>query len=150
MVSDQRKTKTLFKDIASTNIIFCDEEDTVSTIARKMRDNWVDTVFVKNAKNETVGIITDGIVWNLISKEGDSRDPRILKAKEIMFKNFIKVKSEDSIESLDQLKNLFDKTRVNRISLVKDGQIVGLIPKKFIERIKRYARNFSFSLKETT
>jgi len=150
MVSDQRKTKTLFKDIASTTIIFCDEEDTVSTIARKMRDNWVDTVFVKNAKNETVGIITDGIVWNLIAKEADSRDPRILKAKEIMFKNFIKVKSEDSIESLDQLKNLFDKTKVNRISLVKDGQIIGLIPKKFIERIKRYARNFSFSLKETT
>ena len=149
MVSSQRKTKTSFKDIASTNIIFCDEEDTVSTIARKMRDNWVDTVFVKNAKNETVGIITDGIVWNLIAKEGDSRDPRILKAKEIMFKNFIKVKSDDPIESLDQLKQLFDKTKIQRISLVKDGQIVGLIPKKFIERIKRYSRNFSFSLKET-
>jgi predicted transcriptional regulator len=150
MASAQRRVKTSFKDIASTNIIFCDEEDTVTIIARKMRDNWVDTVFVKNAKNETVGIITDGIVWNLIAKEGDSRDPRILKAKEIMFKNFVKVKSDDPIESIDQLKTLFNKTKVNRISLVKDGAIVGLIPKKFIERIKRYTRNFSFSLKETT
>ena len=143
MASDQKRAKTSFKDIASTNIIFCDEEDTVATIARKMRDNWVDTVFIKNAMNETVGIITDGIVWNLIAKEGDSRDPRILKAKEIMFKNFVKVKSEDPIESIAQLKNLFDKTKIQRISLVKDGQIVGIIPKKFIERIKRYARNFS-------
>jgi predicted transcriptional regulator len=149
MVSEQMGTKTSFKDIASTNIVFCNEEDTVSIIACKMRDNWVDTIFVKNAKNETVGIITDGIVWNLIAKEGDSPDPRTLKAKEIMFKNFLKVKSDDPIESLDQLKKLFDKTKIQRISLVKDGQIVGLIPKKFIERIKRYARNFSFSLKET-
>jgi predicted transcriptional regulator len=149
MASEQRRTKTLFKDIASTNIVFCDEEDTVSTIARKMRDNWIDTIFVKNAKNETAGIITDGIVWNLIAKEGESPDPRILKAKEIMFKNFLKVKSDDPIESLDQLKKLFDKTKIQRISLVKDEQIVGLIPKKFIDRIKRYARNFSFSLKET-
>jgi len=150
MVSEQKKTKTSFKDIASDNIVFCNEEETVSIIARKMRDNWVDTIFVKNAKDETVGIITDGIVWNLIAKEGEPPDPRILKAKEIMFKNFLKVKSDDPIESIDQLKNLFDKTKVNRISLVKDGEIVGLIPKKFIERIKRYARNFTFSLKETT
>lgn len=150
MASEKRRTKTIFKDIASTNIVFCDEEDTVAIVARKMRDNWVDTVFVKNAKNEPVGIITDGIVWNLIAKEGDTRDPRILKAKEIMFKNFVKVKSDDPIESIDQLKILFDKTKIQRISLVKDGEIVGLIPKKFIERIKRYARNFSFSLKEIT
>lgn len=148
MATDQKRTKTSFKDIASTNIVFCNEEDTVAIIARKMRDNWVDTVFVKNSMNETVGIITDGIVWNLIAKEGDSRDPRILKAKEIMFKNFVTVKSDDPIESIDQLKKLFDKTKIQRISLVKEGQIVGIIPKKFIERIRRYARNFSFSLKE--
>jgi predicted transcriptional regulator len=150
MASEKRQHKTTFKDIASTRIIFCDEEDTVAVIARKMRDNWVDTVFVKNAKDKTIGIITDGILWNLIAKEGDSRDPRILKAKEIMFKSFVKVKCDDPIESIDQLKNLFDKTKIQRISLEKDGQIVGLIPKKFIERIKRYARNFSFSLKEAT
>ena len=148
MASLQKRTRTLFKDIASTNIIFCNEEDSISTIARKMMENWVDTIFVKDANDEVVGIITDGIIWNLIAREGDAPDPRTRTAKEIMFKNFVRVNSEDPIRSLDQLKELFDKTKIQRISLVKDGKIVGLIPKKFIERVKRYSRNYSFSLKE--
>jgi predicted transcriptional regulator len=149
MASKQKRTRTLFKDIASTNIVFCDEEDTISTIARKMMENWVDTIFVKNTNDEVVGIITDGIIWNLIAKEGDTQDPRTLTAKEIMFKNFVKVDSEDPIRSLEELKKLFDETKIQRISLVKDGQIVGMIPKKFIERVKRYSRNYSFSLQES-
>jgi len=149
MTQLQKRTKTLFKDIASTNIIFCNEEDTISTVALKMMENWVDTIFVKGSDNdEVVGIITDGIIWNLIAKEGNTPDPRTRLAKEIMFKNFIKINSEDPIQSLDQLKQFFDKTKIQRISLVKDGKIVGLIPKKFIERVKRYSRNYSFSLKE--
>ena len=147
MGSEEKKPNTTFRDVASTNIVFCKEEDSVSTIARKMRDNWVDTIFVKNEDDEVTGIITDGIIWNLIAKEKGETDPRTLKAKDVMFRNFIRVNCDDPIESIKKVREMFAKTKIQRISLVKDGEIVGLVRKKFIERIKRYSRNFTFSLK---
>ncbi|MHA1276323.1 MAG: CBS domain-containing protein [Candidatus Helarchaeota archaeon] len=147
MVKNESVPKFLYKDIASKNIFFCDEEDTVSTIARKMRDHWIDTIFVKNSQGKVTGIVTDGIIWNLIAKEAGDVDPRTLKAKNIMFKNFIRVKWDDPIESIDQLRELLNKTKIQRIGLEKDGEIVGLIRKKFIDRVNRYARIYSFSLK---
>ncbi|MFX1297377.1 MAG: cyclic nucleotide-binding/CBS domain-containing protein [Promethearchaeota archaeon] len=147
MASNQKGMKTTFKDISSTHIYFCHEEDMVSTIAQKMRDYWTDTIFVTNKQNQVTGIITDGIIWNLIAKENDPIDPRTLKAKEIMFKNFTRVNCNETIESIEKLRELLEKTKIQRIALVKDGQIVGLVRKKFIERVKRYARKFSFSWK---
>jgi len=147
LVPTEKPRKTLFKDIASTNVFFCDEEDTVATIARKMRDHWTDTIFVKNKEGTVTGVITDGIIWNLIAKENGEKDPRTLKAKEIMFRNFIRIECDKPIESIEQLRELLEKTKIQRIGLVKNGEIVGLIRKKFIDRIKRYTRNFSFSLK---
>ncbi|MFX1293647.1 MAG: cyclic nucleotide-binding/CBS domain-containing protein [Promethearchaeota archaeon] len=147
MVSERQSHKLVFKDIASTNIHFCNEADTVSVIARKMRDFWIDAIFVKNDKGEVTGIITDGIIWNLIAKEKDPTDPRYLKAKNIMFKNFIRVQLDAPIESIEQLCELLKKTKIQRIGLVKDGRIVGIVREDLIERIKRYSRTFSFSLK---
>ena len=144
--SEQQTGKTTFKDIASTNIYFCNETDTVSTIAREMAEKWVDTIFVRNNTGKVVGIITDGIIWNLIAKENDPKDPRTLKAKQIMFRHFVRAACDEEIESIEQLRELFEKTKVQRISVVKDGKIVGLVRKKFIERVKRYSRSFSFSL----
>ena len=146
MKPDQQIRKTTYRDIASTNIYFCNETDTVSTIAREMAEKWVDTIFVKNNKGKVIGLITDGIIWNLIAKEKDPTDPRTLKAKQIMFRNFISVECDEVIESIDQLRELLEKTKIQRISVVKDGEIVGLVRKKFIERVKRYTRHFSFSL----
>jgi predicted transcriptional regulator len=147
LTKDETAPKSTFKDIASKTIVFCTEEDTVSTIARKMRDHWTDTIFVQNSQDQVVGIITDGIIWNLIAKEGGKTDPRTLKAKNIMFRDFIRVKCDAPIESIDQLRDLLDKTKIQRIGLEQDGKIVGLIRKKFIERVKRYSRSFNFSLK---
>ncbi|TFG05388.1 MAG: CBS domain-containing protein [Promethearchaeota archaeon] len=147
MSSNQQIPKTTFKDIASTNIYFCYENDNVATIAQLMRDNWTDTIFVKNDKDKVTGIITDGIIWDLIAKERGEKDPRSYRAKEIMYKNFIRVDCSTPIGSIDQLRELFDKTPIQRIGLEKNGVIVGLVRRKFIERVKRYSRNFSFELK---
>ncbi|MHA1264740.1 MAG: CBS domain-containing protein [Candidatus Helarchaeota archaeon] len=146
MKSYENKRKTTFRDIASKHIYFCDENDTVSTIARLMRDNWTDTIFVKNDQGEVTGVITDGIIWNLIAKV-KGPDPRNLTAKHIMFKDFVRVESSAPIESIEKIRSLFDKTPIQRISIMENGQIIGLVRKKFIERVKRYSRNFSFELK---
>ncbi len=112
-----------------------------------MAEHWADTVFVQNDTGQVTGIVTDGIVWGLIAKEHEPRDPRAFKAKEIMFRNFIRVNADDPIDSIEQLRELFDKTKIQRIGLVKNDKIVGLVRKKFIEQIKRYSRNYSFTLK---
>ena len=146
LTPDQQIRKTTYNDIASTNIYFCNDTDTVSTIAKEMAEKWVDTIFVKNDKGKVIGLITDGIIWNLIAKEKDPTDPRTLKAKQIMFKHFVRVASDEVIQSMDHLRELLEKTKIQRIAIVEDGEIVGLVRKKFIERFKRYARSFSFSL----
>jgi len=145
--NNQKITKTSFKDIASTNLFFCNEDDNVSALAQLMRDNWSDTIFVKNDQGKVVGMITDGIIWDLIAKERGAKDPRSYRAKEIMYKNFIRIECTTPIDSIDQIRELFDKTPIQRIGLEKDGEIVGLVRRKFIERVKRYSRNFSFELK---
>lgn len=143
----QQSRKLVFKDIASPNIYFVHENDALSFIARQMRDYWTDTIFVKNNNEKVTGIITDGIIWNIIANEEDHTDPRTLKAKNIMLKHFIRVEWDTPIESVEKLHGVLEKSKIQRIGLVKDGTIVGLVRKKFIERIKRYSRNFSFSLK---
>ncbi|HUX98442.1 MAG TPA: CBS domain-containing protein [Candidatus Deferrimicrobium sp.] len=147
MVPGQTSYKTTYKDIASTNILFCKEDDSVSTVARLMRDNWTDTVFVKDETDNVTGMMTDGIIWNLIAREKDPKDPRTLKAKDVMFRNFIRVSCDEPIESIEKLREILEQTKIQRIGLVRDDKIVGLVRKKFIERVKRYQRNFSFSLK---
>jgi predicted transcriptional regulator len=147
LVPEQTSIKTTFKDIASVSIFFCKEDDTVSTIARMMRDNWTDTIFVQDETDKVTGMVTDGIIWNLIAREKDPTDPRTLKAKDVMFRNFIRVNCDEPIESIENLREILEQTKIQRIGLVKDDKIVGLVRKKFIERVKRYARNFSFSLK---
>ena len=145
--SGQQPRKLVFKDIASPHVYFVHEDDTLSFIARQMRDRWTDTIFVKNAAEKVTGIITDGIIWNLIAKEHDPTDPRTLKAKEIMFKHFLRVDWDTPVESIEKLRAVLEdsKNKIQRIGIVKDGTIIGLVRKKFIERIKRYSRKFSFS-----
>ncbi|NVM53685.1 MAG: CBS domain-containing protein [Candidatus Helarchaeota archaeon] len=147
MATNQKVPKTTYRDIASTRIIFCNEQDTVSIIAQKMAEFWVDTIFVKKDQGKVTGLITDGIIWNLIAKEDDPTDPRTLKAKDIMFEKFIRVNCDKSIESIDEVRKLLEKTKIQRICIVRDGEIVGLVRKKFIERVKRYSRSFTFELK---
>ena len=142
MVSETKEQKTTFKDISSSNIHFCDAEDLVSVIARKMRDYWTDTIFVKDSDGKVVGLITDGIIWNLIAVETGGTDPRTLKAKDIMYKKFVRVNYDDPVKSIKQLRELLEKTKIQRIGIVKDGKIIGLVRKKFIERVKRYSRHF--------
>ena len=147
--SGQQPRKLVFKDIASPNVYFVHEDATVSLIAQQMATHWTDTIFVKNDEEKVTGIITDGIIWNLIAKENDPTDPRTLKAKEIMFKHFLRVDWDTPVESIEKIREVLEnsKNKIQRIGIIKDGTIIGLVRKKFIEHIKRYSRNFSFSLK---
>ncbi len=129
----------VFEDIMSPTVVYCYSDDTVPQVAKLMRDEWTDSVFVKDDKGNVVGIITDGIIWDLVARE---KDPREYKAKDVMYKPFISVDAKDPIYSIEEFRDLLDQSKVKRVAVKKEGKIVGVVRKKFLERFKRYSRHF--------
>ncbi len=126
---------------ASRDVITCHINDTIPKVAKLMVDNWISSVFVKDDNNKVVGIVTDGIVFRLVAKE---KDPRLYKAGDVMVRDIITV-SEDA--SIDELRNLFEKSKVKRVGVVdKNGEIVGVINKKWINQFKKYTRYYDIQL----
>ncbi|MHA1379867.1 MAG: CBS domain-containing protein [Candidatus Helarchaeota archaeon] len=142
-LTDSEKSSN-FEAIMSPTVVYCSIDDSIPQVAKLMRDEWADSVFVKNEKGDVIGIITDGIIWDLVAKE---KDPRQYKAKDVMYKPFISVNAEDPIYSIEEFRDLIDQSKVKRVAVKKDGKIVGVIRKKFLERFKRYSRTFNVVFK---
>lgn len=126
---------------ASRDVITCHVSDPVPKVAQLMVDNWISSVFVKDDNDKVVGVITDGILFRLIAKE---KDPRLYKAEDVMVRDIITVGIDASI---DELRSLFEKTRVKRIGVVdNNGEIVGVINKKWVNQFKKYTRYYDIQL----
>ncbi|MHC1590952.1 MAG: CBS domain-containing protein [Candidatus Helarchaeales archaeon] len=143
----EKDVQTKFIDVMSPYVVFVDVSDKVPTIARKMMTEWVDTVFVKEG-NETVGMITDGIIWKLISEA----DPKIYEytSRDIMFKDFIVVDGERPFcRTHKELKELLKDSPIKRIAVRNSkGQIIGVLKTKFFDRVKKYSRTFNVVFKK--
>ena len=132
-----------FEAIMSPTVVYCSIDASIPQVAKLMRDEWTDSVFVKN-NGDVVGIVTDGIIWDLVSRE---KDPREYTAKDVMYKPFISVDANNPIYSIEEFRVLIDKSKVKRVAVMKDGKIIGVVRKKFLERFKRYSRTFSVVFK---
>ena len=140
-MTEVKMSKTArIRDLMSPNIVFCNENDSIPDIAQKMMDNWVDTIFVTEDSGKVIGIITDGIIWQLVAK-ADENIYRY-KAKDIMVRKIIAIDADKPFNSIEELRDEFEKSPVKRIAVVSDGKIIGLIRRKLIERVKRYSRTF--------
>jgi len=128
------------RDIMSPYVIYCDEDDKIPDIAQKMMENWVDTIFVRDKDGKVIGVITDGIIWKLVAKA--DKNIYNYKAKDIMYKKIIMVDADRTFNNLEDLKVVIEKSPVKRVAVVSNGNIIGIIRKKFIERVKRYSRHF--------
>ena len=140
MSSKNSEKSATFEEIMSPTVVYCSINDPVPQIAKLMRDKWTDSVFVKDEKGKVVGIITDGIIWDLVARE---KDPREYKAQDLMYKPFISVKAEEPIYSIEEFRDLIDRSKVKRVAVIKHGKIIGVVRKKFLERFKRYSRHFN-------
>lgn len=144
MTEASTKTQVIkIRDLMSSRIIFCEEDESIPNIAQKLMNYWLDTIFCLDKENHRViGIITDGIIWKLIA----NADPKIYqyKAKDIMYKKIITIEAEKPFNSLEEIKDVIDGSPVKRVAVLdKDGKIIGLVRRKFIERVKRYSRHFN-------
>ncbi|MHA1798341.1 MAG: CBS domain-containing protein [Candidatus Helarchaeota archaeon] len=131
--------------ITSKNIVYCSTKCTIPVIAKKLLEHWTDTVLVGDG-NDVLGIITDGILWNIISK----KDPKIYEytAGQIMDKSLRIIEVKKQFNFIDRIKEELEKTPVKRLIVEKDGKIIGIIQKKIFEKIKRHARTYNVEFKK--
>ncbi|TFF87875.1 MAG: CBS domain-containing protein [Promethearchaeota archaeon] len=130
------------RDIMSPHIIHCDPDDGIPEIAKKMMDEWVDTIFVlEKETGKVIGVITDGIIWNIVANADDNIYN--YKAKDIMYKKILTIEADKPFNSIEELRGVLEKSLVKRVAVVSKGKIVGIVRRKFIEKIKRYSRHFN-------
>jgi len=146
-LSTDDKEKFSIVNAMSREVVTCHISDPLPKVAQLMVDNWISSVFVRDDNDRVVGIITDGIIFRLVAKE---KDPRLYKAGDVMVRDIITVGPNASI---DELKSLFDKTKVKRVGVVNNkGKIIGVISKRWVNRFKKYTRYYEIELqpKEST
>jgi len=69
-------------------------DTSIAEIARTMVDHWIDSIFIVDKDEHILGIVTDGVILNLVSKE---RDPKNLVAKDVMATPVYCVKANETV-----------------------------------------------------
>ncbi|MGQ9722119.1 MAG: CBS domain-containing protein [Candidatus Jordarchaeum sp.] len=121
-------------DIARPNVITCKVTDDVPTVAKKMVDAEVGSIFVEDLNGKIIGLITDGQVFRLVA---DREDPNRKTARDIMVTPIHKVEKD---ASLKEAWEIFQKTGYKRLAVTDGDKIVGVLSRKILQRFMRYTR----------
>lgn len=116
-------------DIARRNVVFCKTDDPLCEVARKMVEEEVGSVLVQDEEGNVVGIITDKQIFQFVA---DGGNPAETIAEEIMSSPVYMVDKEDSLE---EVRKVFLKTNASRLVVCHEGRVVGVISRKFLEKI---------------
>jgi CBS domain-containing protein len=122
-------------EVARKNVVTCRPDESIPMVAKMMLDNWIGSVIVVNNKQEPVGFVTDGIIFNLIAK---GKNPTILLARDVMVKPVQTVHMNTNV--LDISDDEFLKSKVNRLAVVDDeGKLTGIISRKVVDQVTKYS-----------
>lgn len=137
-----------YLDIAEDKVFMANPDTSVAEIARVMVDHWIDSIFIVDAEEHIIGIVTDGVLLTLIAKEQDMHD---LTAKDVMATPVYCVKAQETVLPWEKLKETFLKkhNRVNRVAII-DGndKLIGVLNTNFLKRIGHFSRSFEIMLKK--
>jgi len=117
------------KNIMTKRIVTADGSVTVQEIAKKMVKSRVGSIIVTK-KNKPVGIITETDINKRVVAL--AKDPKKLKAKDIMTSPIVYVKPKDDISGVV---HKMKKYKIRRFPVVRDGKIVGILTNTDIARI---------------
>nr|MDO8083350.1 CBS domain-containing protein [Candidatus Sigynarchaeum springense] len=137
-----------YLDIAEDEVFMASPETSIAEIARIMVDHWIDSIFIVDKEEHILGIVTDGVILNLVSKE---RDPRNLVAKDVMATPVYCVKANETVVPWEKLKETFSKkhNRVNRVAIIDDNnKLIGVLNTNFLKKIGHFSRSFDITLKK--
>lgn len=124
--------------IMRTHLVVCDATENLKTIAKKMFDEKVGSVLIKQ-KDEIVGIIIERDILKAIF---EGKDFATTQAAEIMSSPLDCCGADDSLE---QCKKLFDKTHHSRLVVKKEEKVVGVLLRKFLERFLSVSKRYSLA-----
>ena len=124
--------------IMRPKLVVCNDTENLQAVAKKMFDEKVGSVLIKH-KEVIVGIIIDRDILKAIV---DGKDFTTVPAAEIMSSPLDCCEADDSLEDC---KKLFDKTHHSRLVVKKEGKVVGVLLRKFVERFLTVSKRYSLA-----
>jgi CBS domain-containing protein len=112
-------------DVMTRNVVCCVPEDTVEDAARIMKREDVGPVPVCKDPDSRrlVGIVTDRDLAMKVIAEG--RDPRRTRVADVMSKDLVTCREEDSVE---EATSAMSRHQIRRIPIVDDSNcVIGII-----------------------
>ncbi len=137
-----------YLDIAEEKVFMAAPDTSIAEIAGTMVAHWVDSIFIVDQDEHILGIVTDGVILNLVSKEKDLKN---LVAKDIMATPVYCVKAHEAVLPWEKLKETFSKkhNRVNRVAIIDDNsKLIGVLNTNFLKKIGHFSRSFDITLKK--
>jgi predicted transcriptional regulator len=124
--------------IMRTKLVTCNATESLKNLVKKMYDDKVGSVLIKQ-KGEITGIIIDRDILKAVV---DGKDFTSTTAAEIMSSPLDCCDANDSIE---KCKKLFDDTTHSRLVVRKGKKVVGVLLRKFVERFLSVSKRISLS-----
>ena len=137
-----------YLDIAEDKVFMAAPDTSIAEIAQVMVGHWIDSIFIVDADEHILGIVTDGVLLTLIAKEQDLHE---LTAKDVMATPVYCVKAQETVLPWEKLKETFLKkhNRVNRVAIIDDNdKLIGVLNTNFLKRIGHFSRSFEITLKK--
>jgi signal-transduction protein with cAMP-binding, CBS, and nucleotidyltransferase domain len=108
-------------DIMTARVIAMPADATVTSVARRMRDEAVGSVIVTRG-TDMVGIVTDRQITHTVVADG--LDPNLVPISDIMFTDFVPLEPD---MDLLQAVRLQRELAMRRLPVVEDGVPVGIV-----------------------
>lgn len=120
-------------DYARRRIVTCNMDESVPRVTKRLQDEDVGSLLVKDSDGNFVGMLTDAIIFRAIS---EGLDLSKLTVNDLKLEPLIVV---DKDAGFDEVMEKFNETPSNRLVMLgKDGKIVAILKKKNIERFSRF------------
>ncbi|MBW1895253.1 MAG: CBS domain-containing protein [Deltaproteobacteria bacterium] len=124
--------------IMRSKLVVCNDTESLKAVAKKMFDEKVGSVLIKQ-KEEVIGIIIDRDILKAIV---DGIDFTTAPATEIMSSPLDCCSADDSLEHCNEL---FEKTHHSRLVVKKEEKVVGVLLRKFVERFLSLSKRYSLA-----
>ncbi len=124
--------------IMRTKLVTCNDTCTLKEVVRKMIDEKVGSVLIKQ-NEKFVGIIIDRDILSALVKKKDFDN---ISAAEIMSTPLDYCDANDNLETC---KKIFEKTKHSRLVVREGDKVVGVLLRKFVERFQNISKRYSFA-----
>lgn len=124
--------------IMRTKLVTCNATESLKNVVKKMYDDKVGSVLIKQ-KGEIKGIIIDRDILKAVV---DGKDFSSTTAAEIMSSPLDCCDADDTME---KCKKLFDETTHSRLVVRKGKKVVGVLLRKFVERFLSVSKRISLA-----